>query len=668
MNYSVYNDANTESISVKAALENSHGENAVKYFDSLYREANSGAVMEKMQGFSKQALSKMRKLGVAYSLSVVVQQQASLVRAYSMINKKYFGDIRIPGLRGIGTLPASVVKTAINRWTQSQTNAYAEMLKYAPGVTMAKEIGGFDTASGGSIRTYLMDDGKSLKQKLKTGTGTEKAKAIANVVDDNPIANVPNLADKMAWIEIWNACKRETQDKYRNLTVGSDQFMKKVGERFTEVIRATQVYDSIFSKSPLLKSKNVAIQYLVSFMNEANTTANMVESAFRDFRKGKKLEGAKKIGAVVRSTIFTCVLKSLVYAMRDDDEDETYIEKYVQALTSNLIGDFTGFNYIPVLGDIWSIFQGYDVERPDIAIYADVIKDIEKYSKLNSQDVSDMTPGELDEWERSCTAAGWSLIGSIAGCFGIPVKNITREVKAVFNVVEMCGNNVGPTTWETFKDAAWQGIADELPGVDTEKSTDKLYQAIIENDQAYLDRLKAAYVDPDGNFKENSYATAIRKGLRANDSRIRTAAEARKDMNTEEYLRIIEEIVAEGYFSEDDVVAAVRSEYNSLKGDDVSTQLYNAIVSGDDETAEDLKGSYTNDKGKFSETSYRNAIRKGLRENEPRIQKAAEAKAAGDTDTYLKIVEEIVDEGHFKWKDVSAAVKALEKELEEEEN
>ena len=64
--------------------------------------------------------------------------------------------------------------------------------------------------------------------------------------------------------------------------------------------------------------------------------------------------------------------------------------------------------------------------------------------------------------------------------------------------------------------------------------------------------------------------------------------------------------------------------------------------------------------------SDKDAVAGMIREREPRIKKAAEAKARGDMDTYLEIVEKIVEEGYFKWKDVSAAVKDEVKEMGEE--
>ena len=52
------------------------------------------------------------------------------------------------------------------------------------------------------------------------------------------------------------------------------------------------------------------------------------------------------------------------------------------------------------------------------------------------------------------------------------------------------------------------------------------------------------------------------------------------------------------------------------------------------------------------------AIRKALRENDPRIKEAAEAYLAGDFATYNKLREEIIAEGNFSWEIVTDALKA----------
>ena len=552
MNRSTYSDSGSNSVSIKQQMINSYGEAAAKYFDNLYREANSGAITDKLQATQKKLLSLFRKNSVAYSLSVLVQQPSSIVRAYALIDRKYFG------VKGMGVITSGVVKAVTSKFNSAYNNAYNEMLKYAPGVTMAKEIGGFDTATGGSIRSYLMDTGKSLKQKLKTGTALEKGKAVLDVVDDNAIANLPNVADKIAWIEIWNACKREAVARNKNLQPGSEEFMQAVGERFTEAIRATQVYDSIFAKSPMLKSKTIGVQMLVSFMNEPNTVANMAEKAVRDVLKGDWKQGTRAIHVLIHSIVFTNLLKSLIYAMRDDDEDETYIEKYIEAVVGNLMSDFNALNYIPIARDVMSLAQGYDVERADMAIFADTIDAIEKVVKYARTDTEDMTEEQLIELDKKQTEAEWKLAESLAAFIGIPVKNIRREVNGVLDHMRIAKTNAGQTTKMSISDKAYSAVAESIPFMGGGKTKqDKLYDAIISGDKEYAGRIKSTYKTDD------AYHTAVRKALRENDSRIKEAAQAQINGDPSERVRIAKQIIADG-FDLDDVITAINSEISEM--------------------------------------------------------------------------------------------------------
>lgn len=583
MNRSTYSDSVAESQSIKQLMENHYGEEAVKYFDNLYREANSGAITDKLQNKSKKLLSLFRKNSVAYSLSVIIQQPSALVRAYAMIDKKYFG------FKGFGAITSGVAKAVSSKWNPAYANAYNEMLKYAPGVTMAKQIGGFDTATGGSIRSTLLDTGKSLKQKWKTGTALEKGKAILDVVDDNAIANLPNVADKIAWIEIWNACKRETVAKHKDLAPTSEEFMKIVGDRFTEVIRATQVYDSIFAKSPMLKSKNLGVQMLVSFMNEPNTVANMVEKSVRDMTKGDWNGGLRTGAAVIYSIIFNNVLKSVIYALRDDDEDETYIEKYIEAITGGMMDDLNALNYIPLVRDAWSIAQGYDVKRADMAIVSDAVGALNNVFKNAAKNTEDMTEEELIEFDKKVTETNWQLVESLAAFLGIPVKNIRREINGLIDHAKIASANAGMTNASTVWDSISEAVIDSIPFMSNkETKNDKLYDAIVSGDTAYVGRLKSTYKD------DAAYNSAVRKALRENDSRIHDAAQARYDGNMDEYKRIFREIQGEGNFTFDEIMDAVNSEVNAIKNKlepDKVTSSYStsdfvqAVSMGDTNTA-----------------------------------------------------------------------------------
>lgn len=557
MNFSMFSDADNDSVSVKAVLTNRFGSEATQYFMDLYREANNGAITDKLQKASKTMLSKFRKNAVAYSASVLIQQPASIHRAYALIDHKYFG------WKGFGTLGIGVAKAVTNKWTKAHAKAYQEMLQYAPGVTMAKEIGGFDTASGNTIRSYLMDTGKSLKQSFETENTKGKVKAALNIVDDNVIANLPNVADKIAWIEIWNACKRETVITHQTLAPGSQEFLKKAGERFTEVIRATQVYDSIFAKSPLLKSKNLAVQYLVSFMNEPNTTVNMVESAIRAAAKGNIKKAVKTVNAVFHSMISVCLLKSIIYAIRDDEEDETLVEKYVESFVESLIKDITVFNYIPIAKDAWSAFYGFKAERPDMTIINAAAVAVNNAAKLKKQDTASMSGEELAEWDQKVNAANWKLLESISAFF-CPAKTIRMEIDAILNLAQKKYVDNGLTTWLSVEDSVNEAIAAASPGFakpETKSITDKLYFAVINGDVVYANRLKDSYKD------EGAYRTAIRKGLKDNDARVYEAALEQIDGHPEKRVKLQKEVIADG-FNQDDIVTATNSIVDDLTPDE----------------------------------------------------------------------------------------------------
>ena len=69
--------------------------------------------------------------------------------------------------------------------------------------------------------------------------------------------------------------------------------------------------------------------------------------------------------------------------------------------------------------------------------------------------------------------------------------------------------------------------------------------------------------------------------------------------------------------------------------------LYEAIIKGDTRQAESLKAQFED------EDAVSKALVKALRENDPRIKEAAEARLNGDTTEYLRIAESIKAEGNF---------------------
>ena len=92
-------------------------------------------------------------------------------------------------------------------------------------------------------------------------------------------------------------------------------------------------------------------------------------------------------------------------------------------------------------------------------------------------------------------------------------------------------------------------------------------------------------------------------------------------------------------------------QYQLTKGE-LGNELYEAIISGDTRQAESLKGQFDDQKAISS------AIRKALRENDPRIRDAAIAWNDNDLDEYMRIAREIIGEKHFAQDDVVLAIRA----------
>ena len=93
---------------------------------------------------------------------------------------------------------------------------------------------------------------------------------------------------------------------------------------------------------------------------------------------------------------------------------------------------------------------------------------------------------------------------------------------------------------------------------------------------------------------------------------------------------------------------------------DLGNLLYDAIISGDDNQAESIRSEFR-DRAKDEkeyQSSINSAIRKALRENDPRILKAAQAVMNGNGIERANIAREIAAEGHFDLQDIQAAINA----------
>ena len=391
-NYNSQKQEGQPPVSVKGTIQNAYGPSAVGYVRQLITDLNGGARTDATTGFINKMIGLFKKGSVFASLSVVIQQPSAIARAVALVDTKYFIGPKVDHKR--------------------HKALWDEVKQYAP-VAIIKEMGYFDTNMGKSTQDFILGKEYSgFKEKMK-------ALVTDSNYRDEVLSKAPALADELAWCSIWEAVKRETQANNPGMDAKSESFLKLAGERFTEVIVKTQVYDSVLSRSGNMRSKDTGMKMATAFMAEPTTSINMIADALLQGKRGNRKYCRTAIGAVIASQILNSILVSFVYAGRDDDEDETYIEKYIGSLTREVFDSLNPAKYIPFIKDIVSIVKGFDVERVDMAVIVDLWKAIEN---LSSDKISPYRKVE-------------NFAGSIAQIFGLPLKNIMRDLRAIYQTI-----------------------------------------------------------------------------------------------------------------------------------------------------------------------------------------------------------------------------------------
>ena len=477
--YNYHSSTGDEFNSIRTLVENSYGKKATGYISDLLEDLNGGVVHEAGSDIVDKLTSMFKKNAVFASASVAIQQPSAIGRAFSIINPKYF----------------------LTTHGSYKKGAYDEIKKYAP-VAIIKEMGYFDTNMAQSTVDYL----NNVDYK-----GLEKVPAFFKdgAYRDEVFGYTASKADEITWSHIWNACKAETKDKYPNLS--TEESLQKAGERFTEVITKTQVYDSVFSRSALMRSKNGAVKMATAFMAEPTTSLNMLVNAAVQAKRGKFSKGkaTRIVASLVIASVINALLQSIVTAARNDDDDKTYLEAYLAELIPNFIDNANPVNQIAFVKDVANIFKGYDVTRADM------------------DSVGDLVSAVKNLWSDNLTP--WKKVQNIAGALGAfigwPIENVMRDVRSVYNMIHK-GLTIGlGVNKSALKSATMDGIKESLVtddvlavfGLDLFPEKDKqqmIYEAIMDGNNDMYKRIADNVSNPD-NY--------IKKGLIENDERVATA-------------------------------------------------------------------------------------------------------------------------------------------------
>ena len=499
-NYSDIDDSDNLT-SIKEKIENKYGNEAISYISKLIENINGGVVREPGTDISDKLVGLFKKNAVFASASVAIQQPSAIGRALSIIDTKYFA------------------KTTFTK------RSYDEIKKYAP-VAIIKEMGYFDTNMAQSTVDYLNNvDYKGLEKVptfFKDGA-----------FRDEVFGYTASKADEITWSHIWNACKAEAKDKYPNLS--TEESLQKAGERFTEVITKTQVYDSVFSRSALMRSKNGAVKMATAFMAEPTTSLNMLFNATVQAKRGKFSKGkaTRIVASLVIASVINALLQSIVTAARNDDDDKTYLEAYLAELIPNFIDNANPVNQIAFVKDVANIFKGYDVTRADM------------------DSVGDLVSAVKNLWSDNLTP--WKKVQNIAGALGAfigwPIENVMRDVRSVYNMVHK-GLTIGlGVNKSALKSATMDGIKESLVtddvlavfGLDLFPEKDKqqmIYEAIKDGNKDMYKRIADNVSNPD-NY--------IKKGLIENDERVATAGLAYLDGDIGTAINTAKELESDGF-------------------------------------------------------------------------------------------------------------------------
>lgn len=460
---------------VKSIIERVFGKNGNAYLNKLVDDINQGVRPNGTGNFTDALVGNYKAAAVAANIRVILQQPTAILRAMGSLDPKY--------------LLAGTAKRG----------DWAKVKKYAP-IAVWKDWGYFDINTGRQMKDVLLSS-DSLMEKVKQAAMAGAGKA-----------------DSFAWARLWNAAEAETRDKRPGLKPGTEAFYQAVGARFSEIVDQTQVVDGLLQRSQIMRSPDALTKMATSFMAEPTKTYNMFVNAVYDLRHATGKDGrsnakralARTSAALVVSFAVNAVMQSIVDALRDDDKERDYWEKFLTAYTGftgeeetaldywnsfwdgNLEANFNPAGYIPYFKDLVSIMQGYDVSRMDMEPVSKVL-----------EAASNMKKALSGEGKYSVAGASANLLAEVSRLLGIPVANLKRDIQAGITTAAIETDNylMQYRIDKSLLNMGYQG--------NTKNFYDILYNASINDREAY----------------ETIYADMVASGMP--EDKIRNAMESR---------------------------------------------------------------------------------------------------------------------------------------------
>ncbi len=423
-NFQYRNDAgNKTGVSVKGLLNEKGGEGAQQYWTKLMGDIQngiSGKDFEPSTNLISKSVGKFKAAKVGANIRVVIQQPTAFFRAAAVLDPKDMAK----GMTGGVT----------------KGSGWEKALEHSP-IAMRKDVGSFDIASPYTLKERFYGK-EGVTNKLNDLAGAAAGKA-----------------DAVTWGNLWNACEWQVKREKPDIRAGSNEFYSAVNDVFSDMIDQTQVVDGILQRSNIMRSKQDLAQQATAFMGEPIMTLNVLLRSYDNFRyeenPAKRSKALKTLGraatALVVTDVVNALAQSIVDAIRDDDRDKDYWEKFFSAFTGvegdeddalklilhvaldgNVGSNLNPLGKYPYVKDGLSILQGFSVSRPDMNSFVDFVKAANTFVKSIEGNGAKT---------RNDAVSG--LIAATAQFSGLPIPNVRRDVMATIRTIAQASGSLG---------------------------------------------------------------------------------------------------------------------------------------------------------------------------------------------------------------------------------
>lgn len=555
-NFQYRNDAgNKTGVSVKGLLDEKGGNGAQQYWQKLMGDIQNGIGVKDFEpGTDKMGkfVGKFKGASVGANIRVVIQQPTAFFRAAAVLDPKDMAK----GMTGGVT----------------KGSGWEKALEHSP-IAMRKDVGSFDISS-----PYTLKDRFYGKE------------GVANKLNDLAGA-AAGKADAATWGKLWNACEWQVKREKPDVRAGSNEFYSAVNDVFSDMIDQTQVVDGILQRSNIMRGKSTLSQQATAFMGEPIMSLNVLLRSYDNFRyeenPAKRSKALKTLGraatALVVTNVVNALAQSIVDGLRDDDRDKDYGEKFLSAFTGvegdeknalELIGNVVlngnvGSNMnpvaqIPFAKDVLSLAQGYDVSRPDMEVFSDLINAARAFV--------DSAGGDGKKTRKEATL---TLLAAASKMFGLPVANIKRDLMATLRTIAQASGSLG-FQYEVEKfsyNLANSGNKSRFIGI--------LYDALEQGDYATYEHVRRDLMEQmglDGESIQSSLKTRYNK--KAESEANYSFPKKSLDLLGIRGKYAYDSGEGEEKFSAADLNASSYSKYETQKSDAYRTQADKATSSG----------------------------------------------------------------------------------------